>query len=53
MWVVGGKGCPICRKLNGKHICDYNAGENSGKAYESKNIAHRLCISPHAFNKGQ
>ena len=53
VWAVGRKGCPICRRLSGKHISDYNAGENSGKAYERKTIAHRLHIRPHALSRGQ
>ena len=52
VWVVGGKGCPLCRQPRGKHACDCSAGENIGKAYEGETIKHRLLVSPHALKPG-
>lgn len=52
-WVVGGKGCPVCRQLSGKHVSDCNTGENIRKAYVHKTITRRLYVRVHAQSKGQ
>lgn len=46
VWVVGGKGCPICRQLNSKHICDYKAGKTVVKLMSIK-ILHTDFVSAH------
>lgn len=51
-WVVGGKGCPICRQPSDKHACDCRARENIRKAYEGETIKYRLLVIPYALKPG-
>lgn len=45
-WVVGRKGCPICRQQSSQCVHDCNAGQNIGTAYEYKTLTHRFLCHP-------
>lgn len=51
-WAVGGKGCPICRQLSGKHVRHCNTRENIRIAYQCRTITHRLRVRRHALKQG-